>query len=481
MMTHDPSHIDERVALPHWPVPEVPGDFAMRVASRWQDERARTHRSHGWWRGVLAFAVVCVVTWLVAHAPTPAREGTAVATVRTEVAVDERAQAVLEAGARLRWTRDGAGLSVAQEKGAVFYRVDKGSEAFEVHTLAGDVVVLGTCFTVELIAEEPRVKEPTMKRQTWAMGAASTAVAAIAVVTVYEGRVSLRNAQGEAAIGAGEQAVMQAGHAPRSRQPVADDEKGAKADQGAMRAQLSHQARTIETLRAEAGRYREHATLLEQEIAELEDRGLTPKDRAIECAQGGAIDPVDGSDTCAFLEPEQETLLEMARCSTVKDDIPSVLGPNGERDAEDPKWFEQYNATPQEHAGFRRAAERFLDDRRQQLEAIFVETGGSKAALDDIPMSVLSAWVEARVGVEKTRDAMRRLAYTRAGLANDEEKSTLEDRYVRLRHAVGDGFERYLAEEIGAERARALRAANDGWPGGRSTWSGDCDDEVHPE
>lgn len=70
--------------------------------------------------------------------------GEASATARREVVIaNGRGTAVLERGARVRWSGD----QVVQESGEVFYRVERGG-AFRVHTPAGDADVLGTCFRV---------------------------------------------------------------------------------------------------------------------------------------------------------------------------------------------------------------------------------------------------------------------------------------------------------------------------------------------
>src|SRR4029079_7976164 len=108
-------------------------------------------------RGAIALALVAaavVVLVLVGGRPR-AREGEHLATTaRLSVSITERATAVLEPRAHLRWRSAGGRVTVEQDAGEVFYRVDRGA-AFEVKTAAGSVLVKGTCFKVEVNAMSP--------------------------------------------------------------------------------------------------------------------------------------------------------------------------------------------------------------------------------------------------------------------------------------------------------------------------------------
>jgi hypothetical protein len=112
-------------------------------------------------RGAFAMAVLAAVAvLLIGHRPR-AREGEHVATnARLSVPITERAAAVLEPRAHLRWRLADGRVTVEQDAGEVFYRVDRGV-AFEVKTAAGSVLVKGTCFKVEVNAgEAPSVARP---------------------------------------------------------------------------------------------------------------------------------------------------------------------------------------------------------------------------------------------------------------------------------------------------------------------------------
>ena len=124
-----------------------------------------------------------VSTWLL----TIARADT-----RREIVVGSRAVAVAEPGAHLRWRGD----DVTQDAGDIFYRVERG-ERFVVHTPAGDVAVLGTCFRVrvETNGSTNRDEERTdMNARDVKVGLVGAASALLATVVVYEGKVAVSQA-----------------------------------------------------------------------------------------------------------------------------------------------------------------------------------------------------------------------------------------------------------------------------------------------
>jgi hypothetical protein len=133
--------------------------------------------------------------------------GRRVAQARETVPVGQRAVAVLERGATIRWQAEADGeLTVEQSAGEVFYRVDRGP--FVVVTPEGTVRVQGTCFRVEV---------PAMKftKETARGAALGAAVASAVVVTVYEGKVSLANRRGQAELSAGDVGRSSPGQPPR--------------------------------------------------------------------------------------------------------------------------------------------------------------------------------------------------------------------------------------------------------------------------
>jgi hypothetical protein len=129
-------------------------------------------------------------------APAPV-EGEATAAQRIEVPIGERAVAVLEPGAHVRWRGD----RVEQDRGDVFYRVDRGGGVFTVSTPHAEATVLGTSFRIGI------EQETAMKRRDVAAGALGAVAGVLVVVGVYEGKVRVSHADQAVTVRAGESAV----------------------------------------------------------------------------------------------------------------------------------------------------------------------------------------------------------------------------------------------------------------------------------
>ena len=186
-----------------WEAEEPSPDFVERVMSRLPAQsdsrsrawtRRRTLLGAGLVGGLALAAGVALAVGQTGGRWSP--RGSAIASHRQEVHLGSRAIAVLERGAEVKWNGD----DVDQPAGDVFYRVESGG-AFRVHTAAGDVQVLGTCFRVRVEkAEEP------MNGRDLKVGAIGAALSAAAFVSVYEGRVSLSHASERVTLTAGESA-----------------------------------------------------------------------------------------------------------------------------------------------------------------------------------------------------------------------------------------------------------------------------------
>ncbi|MDF1563661.1 MAG: FecR domain-containing protein [Deltaproteobacteria bacterium] len=149
--------------------------------------------------GAAAALLAVVVLGGIDHWLILPSSGSSHADTRTELAIGARARAVAEAGAALLWSvQMGGQATVQQQRGDVFYRVDTGAP-FRVETPAGSVVVEGTCFRVQLVAERGLV------------------------VSVYEGGVLLSNEGGEVRVGPGEVASTGVKGAPRKQRVLRVD------------------------------------------------------------------------------------------------------------------------------------------------------------------------------------------------------------------------------------------------------------------
>jgi ferric-dicitrate binding protein FerR (iron transport regulator) len=216
-----------------WEAQEPPRGFAERVV-----DAARREAAEGGPRGgkepsdppprprsraarvfaglLLAAAMVAVVVWGALRQHASAR-GDVVAGERREVRIGGRAIAVLERGAHVSWDGD----AVDQSGGDVFWRVEPGAR-FVVHTPAADVTVKGTCFRVNVRGGEDEMRARDVKA-----GAVGAAIAATALVGVYEGKVAVSRAGQSVDLVAGQQA--QAGPDGVRRVGGGGDDQGAQA------------------------------------------------------------------------------------------------------------------------------------------------------------------------------------------------------------------------------------------------------------
>lgn len=122
---------------------------------------------------VVGTAAVAAILLKTMTGQAPLATGQLVADSRTTVDIGERGVAVAEPGAELSWSVDRQGSArVEQLRGDVFYRVDR-ARSFVVHTPAGNVAVIGTCFRVAIDQRDANV-----------------------VVTVYEGSVLFADKSG---------------------------------------------------------------------------------------------------------------------------------------------------------------------------------------------------------------------------------------------------------------------------------------------
>lgn len=475
-----------------WSSVEPPEGFADRVADlamgsaepEAADEPTPTTRSRVWIALGIAAAILLAV-WAVGSMPGPPIRDSLTATQIETVRIEDRAIAVAQPGAVLRWEVSSDGTAVVeQDAGRVFYRVDHG-ETFDVKTPAGVVTVTGTCFDVELT---------TMKSTGMKMGALGAALAAAVVVSVYEGGVVLANDKGELNVGAGQKAVAGGSTAPRS---YADDDwsdgariiagkegsaaaaqAGRAPDDSDPAAHVRRQARDIERLKAEKDAQHAELERLRKQVEELGGEAAVPTTPERAQAQAKKCASQSRTSECPFLEPSQETLMEMARCATVKVDYPPFL-----QNVEPPDVAEYARnmglSEAKDIEGMQTAADRHYDAYVAELRSMFVDLGGDEELAQEASPQTLNSFIADQVDRGSMSEIQRRIASERAGISDaPEDLSTLpiEERLVRLNAELGNDFERHLAKEIGADKARSLRGLKDGWPGSTSVSSGQCRD-----
>src|SRR5215831_9455312 len=118
-----------------WEPEPVPRGFAERVVEAARRERtARQRRRRAGVAATILLAAAAAVAVILGrpYGATAPASGEARAAVRSEIAIGARIAAVLEPGARLKWSS----AEVEQPAGDVFYRVERGAP-LRVHTPAG--------------------------------------------------------------------------------------------------------------------------------------------------------------------------------------------------------------------------------------------------------------------------------------------------------------------------------------------------------
>ncbi|MEM7159439.1 MAG: FecR domain-containing protein [Myxococcota bacterium] len=436
-------------------------EAAAPVTVREPEVTPRRRVPWGWVAGATAIAAATVL-WLARPSGYEATRGQVDLVSRETITLPGRAVMVGEAGSELRWRVDDQGVArIEQDSGSVFYRVDSGP-AFDVVTPYGTVEVTGTCFSVEV---NPMFKD----NPKLTSGLVGAALATAVVVTVYEGRVALADDSASVTVDAGQRAGAGPGHAPHRLDSESASGRGDSPDAAVakLRADKNEQDRQLKQAR--------------QDLAKLAD-GATEADAEVEA--GEAPDPIECAHDsrlpgCSFVDPDPETLREMARCAMVRVDTPSFLLDRDREPRLPPPAV--LGLSEQQGQALRDRVMQYRNGYHQQLRDMYVEAGGgSPESAAELPIRALAAVTTDLLDADSMEDERRRVAKERAGLveppANLGELS-LSQRWVRHVLEVGNGFEAAMAEVTGPETAHAFRLHGDGWPGGKQSYSGKCIDD----
>lgn len=195
------------------------------------------------------------------------------------------------------------------------------------------------------------------------------------------------------------------------------------------------------------------------------------------------VDDIKGQH-CSFLDPNPLELDRMAECGIVRFDIPHFMHDRSSEPTFDERWADAVGLTLQEAAVLAEVGEEFREALYRELTELLLETGKPKEWADQASfLEMVFAVAEASPTSPEEAEAMfRRLAAERAGQAmppSDLAGLSLEERFNRMTIYLGDEFERALAARLGPDRARALRHADDGWPGARVQTDNLCDGSQH--
>lgn len=381
------------------PSPDLTDRFVGRLGVPERPSRWRYVAS-----GAALAAAAAVIALAIGTRPGDATStGAANPTARSTEHLGTRGVAVVEAGAAIRWDVTEHAAHVRQDRGEVFYRVERATDVFEVAAGQAVVRVRGTCFRVVIDS----------------LGT---------TVTVDEGKVELANARGQIIVAAGERALAGDG-APRL---VSGPTLAAPPVAGASPAEL--------LARDRAQRER---------IAQLEAR-IETEQHAVE-----AIGPVE--QVRRVFDMNHDELVELANHCMVPHDIEPIAG-STLMDSILDRGARIVKLTDEEHAAIDRLVEQTQPAFVEQLRKFYSElTGEPGTALD--PMALILEITSKTAGAD-TSAAFKRISAERvagAVQATADPKSSVIERYVRFAIQSADAFEAQLAAQIGRDRARAFR------------------------
>lgn len=446
--------MDRRLLEEAWPADEPPRDFAERVVERALEAR-KPRRGRGpvlVAAGVIVAAAAAVLLWLGTAAES---HGSRLAQERTELRLGKRATAVLEARAKLDWQ----GPTVTQSEGEVFYRVEPGGP-FVVKTPAGDVSVLGTCFRVR-VGSAATKGEREMKRRDLAVAAGSAALAAVAVVTVYEGKVQLSHAGERVTLGAGEAGKLGPEGAKKlSAEEAAETAKSLETPSGLATAN-ENLARDISELNRKISGVEKQKRKLEEQLASAE-RELAKR------TDGGAARGRHEFDL------DQQDWSALAKDGTIKYRHP-CFKPNGWKPGAER--LEELGLAPDDveplDAAYKRSYERIW----KTIRPLCAKAIGNAEVVDVLgPDTCTHVVVDSmrKQGGAGAGEAMRQVAEIRAGLrpppAAGKEQHPVFELFWALTGEM-QSFESDLAQTFGPEEAKRLAYA-ESICAGHSTFGG---------
>lgn len=190
------------------------------------------------------------------------------------------------------------------------------------------------------------------------------------------------------------------------------------------------------------------------------------------------------AEGCSFLEPDPETVGELARCGIVRYETPTML--DAEASKFDADWVAANSVTDAEHTALIEAAAVVRAEHRAALTELAVEAGIDRSWANKSSPFMTWAMIEHDVDEDDRRDAARKIAREQAGQATppeDDSSATVAERVTRRVANLGGQLEQEVAERLGAKRARELHLGGDGWPGRRTDTASLCraeEDDAPP-
>lgn len=454
-LTLEPLPPEVAAVLAGWATSEPPAGFVDRMVAATRQPpaaapSARRRRSIGAAIGaaVLAAAALATSVVLLADGGSP-EEGARVVGDRETIRIGRRGIAVAEPGTEITWTVSATGAAeVHQTRGDVFYRVERGGP-FVVETPYGRVIVRGTCFRVEVL-------NMNVSKQAWVSGAVGAALAATIVIAVYEGRVRVVNARGQADGRAGERIALGAGTAPTRL------EANAPATVATLEPPPPGSA-TVQELLWRDQSHRGEIALLRAQLRALENPAGAP--------QAAAVGHREGKRKIVDLSHEE--LVELAKDCEIRFDIP---GYGIEPRAMPEKQAQAINLSTDDRAIYDRTVRKENDRYMTALRGLYQELVGGDAN-DSIDAHALMQEILQKSPSADVEAARKRLAEEHAGMVAapaDLAGRSVVERLFRLEISAGSSLEQQLAAELGPDKAHQIRTS--GWAGGDDNILSGCPD-----
>jgi hypothetical protein len=292
-------------------------------------------------------------------------------------------------------------------------------------------------------------------KQSWIGAAAGAAVATTVLVSVYEGKVLLANEHGGTTLVAGEQASVSRGVAPGAAQ----ERPAALAESTSAGAPQKDASR--EDLLARDRAQRQELEQLRKQVRDLQSSADDDHDWS-------TMRPGDQG----FFAPSKQALKQMADKCALKYDRPQI---GFEPEKLSPKLADKAGLSPEQRTAVDRVTTDVNNRVVGQLRTLYVEVTGDAAGADSLTPRALEEEILSKSSRQSVQQAHYQLSHERAGLlpAADPHGESPAERLLRMMTGLGDQYERELAQAIGADRAHALRAQQDGW-GSKFSSSGGC-------
>lgn len=462
---------DDDLDLSAWPVDEPPAGFAEKVVRAASEEtgseakvendapreevraavtsRSPSRRARWAAAGVAALAVAAAATLYVRSSSDSHGEITADG-ARREVRIGDRAVAVLEPGASVKWN----GALVDQARGNVFYRVERG-DGFRVHTASGDVDVKGTCFRVDL--EE---NGGVMNRRDVKVGAAGAAISALLMVSVYEGKVAVSHAQESVSLGPGESAVVSGtGVSVRSASVNAGGAASGSGTESSLESANTNLVGTVSD-------YRRRLETIEAQKKELEAKLAAAEAKARAEDRGG-----EGGIAKNDFDLSHDDLVALAKEGTLKY-IRPCSKPDYRPDAEA---LQKLGLAPQDGDTIAAAYKKLAQWREAQMRPLCIEALGRSELTErmsvDACVHLLSDFLS-ETNPKARRDAQQLAVDIRAGLAPMPEKLPPLAGLMLDSTKQVQILEDELAKSFGPDEAHRIIYTPDALCMGQSTWGG---------